>query len=308
MISGNSREVASTDVLGAALSVDVDAHPVAAESVARAVHDEVARLNRIFAPADRDSEFSRWRAGRDGGARMSPDLAKVLAASERFWVFSKGAFHPGAAPLVNRWREAEASGVPPTASEMRAMAARLELPYTAVSGPVRRTGDCSHVDLSSIARGYILDCALEAGWRLGLASALTVDAAGDQRHRGAGGVRIALGDLSRLWPAAPTLETIRLKDAALSRSSRPRSAFHVGAQHYRNVLDTRSGWPNDEIVAVAALAPDSMTADVLATVVGSGAAGAASLPGCAWLAVHADGAVERSDGWPHVGATTIVGG
>ena len=81
----------------------------------------------------------------------------------------------------------------------------------------------------------------------------------------------------------------------------------MGEQDHRNVLGTRSDRPNDDIVAVAALAPDSMTADVLATVVGSGAASAGtSLPGCAWLAVHADGDVERSDGWPYVGATAIV--
>jgi len=259
MITGARRRVASNDVLGAPLGVDVDAHPVAAESVARAVRAEVARLNRIFTPLDPESEFSRWRAGAQDGTRMSSDLAKVLAASERFWVFSKGAFHPGAAPL--------------------------ELPYTAVGDPVRRTGDCSQVDLSSIARGYILDCALEAGWRLGLASAITVNAAGNQRHRGAGGVRIALGEPSGTRPHAPALETIRLKDAALTRSSRP----------------------NDEIVTVAALAPDSMTADVLAVVVGSGAASVGTnLPGCAWLVVHADGDVERSDGWPNVGATAIV--
>lgn len=287
MITGDRRRVASVGVLGAALGVDVDAHPIAAESVARAVHAEVARLNRIFDPLDPESEFSRWRAGEQGGRRMSSDLTKVLAASERFWVFSKGAFHPGAPPPANPRRETEGSGVPPTASELRELTARQELPYTAVSGPVRRTGDCSQVDLGSIARGYILDCALEAGWRLGLASAITVDAAGLHRHRGAGGVRIALGELSRAWPQVPTLETIRLKDAALSRSSRP----------------------SDEIVAVAALAPDSMTADVLATVVGSGAASAGtSLPGCAWLVVHADGDVERSDGWPDVGATAIVEG
>lgn len=169
--TGDDRRVAATDVLGAALSVEVDAHPVAAETVVRAIRGEVARLNRVFSPTDPASEFSRWRTGTRGESRLSSDLAKVLAASERFWVFSKGAFHPGAAPLVSRWREAEASGVPPTASEMRAVAARLELPYTAVRGPVLRTGDCSQVDLSSIAPGYILDCALEVGWRLGLASA-----------------------------------------------------------------------------------------------------------------------------------------
>ena len=43
MITGARRRVASNDVLGAPLGVDVDAHPVAAESVARAVRAEASR-------------------------------------------------------------------------------------------------------------------------------------------------------------------------------------------------------------------------------------------------------------------------
>nr|NLI50088.1 hypothetical protein [Propionibacterium sp.] len=298
------REVHREVRLGAPFRVDVDAPGRLGDEVLAAVLAEVTRLEAIFDPVDPASEFRRWRRGEVTDTLVSTDLAHVLAASERYRVFSKGAFHPGAEPLVRRWREAERRGLPPTRDEMAELARSIELPYTAVNGPITRTGDCSGVDLNSIARGYIVDRALEAGWRLGLASGLCVDAAGDRRHLGASGVEVSLPDL--LGVEAEGLdEPLLLRDAALSHLSRQDRGFVVGGVRYGDLLDPSTGWPSEGVAAVATLAPDAMTADVLATVIGVGRLPAGGgLPGCAWLAVTADGRVLRSTGWPRVGGTT----
>lgn len=290
--------------LGAPFRVEVDAPARPGAEVLAAVLAEVAPLEAVFDPVDPASEFCRWRRGEVADTQVSTDLAHVLASSERYWVFTKGAFHPGAHPLVRRWREAERCGVPPTRAEMAELARGIELPYTAVNGPITRTGDCSGVDLNSIARGYIVDRASEAGWRLGLASGLCVDAAGDRRHRGTSGVEVSLAEVFGA-DAGPLDERLLLRDAALSHLTRAGRGFVVGGVRYGDLLDPGTGWPGEGIVAVATLAPDAMTADVLATVIGVGRLPAGGgLPGCAWLAVTADGEVLRSDTWPHVGGTT----
>lgn len=293
--------------LGSSFTVDVDAPGALGEGVLAAVLDEVARLERVFDPLSPDSEFSCWRRGEVADTLVSGDLAQVLAASERFWVFSKGAFHPGAEPLFRRWREAERSGVPPTRQEMAELARGIELPYTAVNGPIERTGDCSRVDLNSISRGYIIDRALEAGWRLGVATGLGIDAAGDRRHIGTSDAVLDLGGLFTPDAGGAPPERLLLRDAALSHQSRRARAFVVGGQRYGDLLDPSTGWPADRIVAVAALAPDAMTADVLATVIGVGRSPTrGGLPGCAWLAVTSDGRTLRSETWPHVGRTETL--
>lgn len=288
---------AHPDALGAPTDVSVDAHPMAAEAVERVVDDEIARLSRIFAPWDPDSEFSRWRRGSVDDQPVSPELAQVLAASERFWVFSKGSFHPASEPLVLRWLQAEADGVEPTASEMKSLAEGLELPYTAVNGPLRRTGDCSRVDLTPIARGQVLDAATQVGWRLGLASAIVVSAGGTLRHRGAGGVRVDLRASGQL--------TIR--DAALSVWTRPEVPVRAQWSRCLDVIDPRTGWPADDITSVAALATDALTACALAAIVRVGGASSRGvLPGTAWTAVHADGRVTASDNWPLIGGSAAA--
>lgn len=301
-MTDEGTRVGFPDLVGADLRVRVVAHPAAAEAVEREVLDEVARLERVLSPLDPDSEFCRWRCGSGVDPHMSPDLATALAASERFWVFSQGAYHPGAEPLIRRWRQAELDGTPPTQAELKALASGLELPYTAVSGPVRRTGDCSRVDLGPVARGYVLDRALEAGWRIGLASSIELDAAGVRRQRGRDGVRVVL-DL----PGAPDApgHALRLKDAALARSSRPADGFRVGECVHRAVLDPRTGWPIDDIAEVVALAPDCMTAGVLASIAGLGRP-TAGFPGCAWLVVHDDGTATRSEDWPLIDGTVTL--
>ena len=233
MTAESLHRVIWPDLLGTSLTVTVDTPAGGDDEVLRVILDEITRLERVFSPLDPDSELCRWRRGEVRESLLSPDLVRVLAASERYWVFSKGSFHPGSDVLSRRWRRAVAEGVPPTPEEMRALASQLELPYTVVNGPVQRIGDCSNVDLNSIARGYVIDTAIAAAWRLGVARGIAIDADGDQRHLGEGHVEIRLADV---LSAQGSLGTLWLSDAAISRSSLPRSGFHVGDRWYRDVI------------------------------------------------------------------------
>lgn len=289
-MSAQASPLAHPHPLGDRLSVHVEAHPAAAECVEAAVTAEISRLEAVFDLHDPDSEYARWRLGL-GEEVVSPDLATVLTASERFWVFSRGSFHPGAEPLLRRWREAEATGVEPSRAEMRALADRLQLPYTAMAGPVRRIGDCSAVELSPLVRGYMLDCAIEAGWALGLASSIVLDAGDRVCHRGADGVRVDVAEFVGADEASG--HRVLVRDAALSRVLRPADASASAG----GFIDPHTGWPNRDVTAAVALAPDAVTAEVAAGLVGV-RPGGGDLPGCAWLAVGSDGRVTHSENWP----------
>lgn len=284
-MSAALHEAVRPCVLSGDLWVSVDAHPRTAAHVEWAIRDEVRRLCAIFDPRDPASEFSQWRLG--GTELPSPDLTYVLTMSERLWVFSQGAFHPGVEPLRRRWRDAEAAGITPSKLEMRELASSLELPYTTMHGPVQRLGDCSAVELTALVDGYVLDSALSAGWACGLASSIVLRSGLHIRHRGTGSVRVDLGEL--LGTPAP-VGVVEVRDGALSGVQA--HAVDSAAE----ILDPHTGWPNERIHAVATLAADSVSAAVGAAVLSVRAEGARA-PQCAWLAVAADG-ISRSHDWP----------
>lgn len=251
-------------------------------AVDAAVVAEIERLNLVFSTYRQDSELCRWRAGEDAAA--GPELVAVLAEAQRWHEASGGAFHPATERLRAWWLDAQLhdrlSGDPPAAGP---------LPYDATRGQVRRLGDCGGVDLNAIAKGYIVDAALEAGWRVG-ADSLVVNIGGDLRHRGEGGVRVGVENPLRRADNAPPLGVYTLSNRALATSGSARRGFNVAGRWYPHVLDPRTGWPVTAVASISVVAGDAMTADALATVAGVGGLDLArEIPEADWLWIGDDG-------------------
>ncbi len=254
-------------LLGTTVDVRVAAVDNAtADSVDVAVVAEIARLERVFSAFDDRSELCRWR----GRERLAPsrEFAELMGHALDWQIRSGGGFNPLAGEMSGLWREAETEGSPPSDVALAAAVASIREPrFEMVDGLPVATGDCSALNVNAIAKGYVVDRALDAADRLGL-SWVCVNAGGDLAHRGVGAVRVGIENPHRPYDNEPPLMVIRLADAALATSGHARRGFRVGDRWFGHVLDPRTGWPVKEIASISVVAGDAMTADVLATVAG----------------------------------------
>jgi thiamine biosynthesis lipoprotein len=271
-----------------------------AEAVDRVVVGEVDRLERVFSVFDETSELCRWRRGETHA--MSAEFAQVLSAASEWMDRSGGRFNPLVGELTAMWLQAESDGVTPSQEAAGAAAAMIRAPRFVIEhGSPVMTGDCSALNLNAMAKGFIVDRALDAAASCG-AGSVCVNAGGDLAHRGEGTVRAGIENPHRPYDNEPPVTVIEVSNAALATSGDARRGFRVGPDWFGHVIDPRTGWPVDRIASMSVVAPDAMTADVVATVAGVRSPTQAityleQLDGVEGLVIDADGQRVATTGW-----------
>lgn len=281
---------------------------VAAAAGARAVA-EIARLESLLTVHDAGSELVRWRSGAldDPGAELTAVLALALDWQRR----SGGAFNPRTARLSAVWRGAEADQRDPDPAVLDEQAQAIADPaYRVVDGRVRRLAACDGLDLNAIAKGWIVDRAVDAALRDDgdRIAHVVVNAGGDLRHRGSGAVRVGVEDPLRPFDNAAPIDVVTVANAAVATSGSARRGVRIGGRRHSHVIDPRTGRPVAHTASATVLAPDAATADAIATVAGVLTPDAAlvfvdRVDGAAALVVAADGAQHRSARWPTASGT-----
>lgn len=292
-------------VLGTVLEVrtttdrpDAAAVAAAAEHAALATIDRLEDVFSIYRPT---SELSRWRAGDDAAA--GPELVEVLALVARWFEAGRGTFNPCVGHLAERWRDAAAAGVAPTSAELAIAAHAIgSLPFAVEGSDVRRTGDCSGLELHAIAKGWIVDRATDAGAAGHDVASFVVNLGGDLRHVGEGSLLVGIEDPFAPWDNAPPRTTVEIAGRGLATSGSTRRGVQIGERWYGHVLDPRTGRPVEHLVSTSVVAADAATADVVATIVGvldivEALAFADAIGEVAVLLIGADGQVHRNDAW-----------
>jgi thiamine biosynthesis lipoprotein len=288
-------------MLGTEVEIRVDADPEAALAADAAVVSEFERLAAVFSMYDESSELARWRHGDVGDC--SAELTAVLTAAEAWHAASGGAFHPAIQPLQLRWQQAAAEDVLPDPAELAELAAAcVALPFTAASGRIERTADCSGVDLNAIAKGYIVDRVAAIAFAVPQVDAVMINASGDLRHLGKGSVLVGIEDPAARFEGTDPRWWVQLAQAGLSTSGIGKRGFMVGGQSFSRVIDPRTGWPVTHTTSASVVASDAMTADVLSTALGVlaplEALSRAEEDGWACLLIGADGVERMSSAWP----------
>lgn len=292
-------------LLGTLIEIRVfgNAGDAATERVDQIAIAEIERLEQVFSAFDERSTFARWRRGAAAAPR---ELAELLAMALDWHNRSNGGFNPMVGELTERWKRAESDGHVPTNQELLEIAERIREPrWTIVNGVPEPIGDCLLMNLHAIAKGYIVDRALDrAVSALGgdAESWISINAGGDLAHRGAGVLRVGIENPHRPYDNEPPLVSLVLSNAALATSGLARRGFRVGGRWYGHVLDPRSGWPVEAIASISVVGPDAATADVVATAAGVLPPGQAvafvdELDGVEALIVDADRHHIESDGW-----------
>lgn len=291
------QQFTHTPLLGTLVEIQIGASPEVAADADEVAVAEFLRLNEVFSTYLDDSELNRWRRGEVDSC--SAELVEVLTAAQHWYELSDGAFHPALGGLSDLWTAA--TDAAPAGEALSALSG-APLPYQVRQGEVVRLSDCSGVDLNAIAKGYIVDRALEAASQVAGVTSVMVNAGGDLRHCGEGSVRVRIEDPARPYDNAPPRWRVTIRDGALATSSITRRGFKIGGEHLGHVLDPRTGSPITHTASVTVLASSTMLADALATVLGvlpiRDALAFAAEHQLTCLLVEASGAFHTSSSWP----------
>jgi len=263
------RPVAAPDVrrqyaelhMGVAVRIVLYARDDAiARRAARAAYARMAELEDVMSDYRPASEVRRLTERAGEAVRVSDDLFAVLARAVDLWRSSDGAFDVTVGPFVELWRAARRTGRMPPRPALDSAAGRVgsdKVHLDSVARTVRLDVPGMRIDLGGIAKGYILDRALDALRAQGVTRAL-LEAGGDivlgAAPPGRPGWRIAL----------PTGDTV-LANGAVSTSGDTEQFVIIGGVRYSHVIDPRTGMGLTSRREATVVAPDGVTADGLAT-------------------------------------------
>lgn len=295
-------------VLGTSFQMEVAGGGRRAARAIDAALAEIARLEAQLSSWREDSALSAYNAGRLPGAKLPSDVAAVLRLCERWRAETSGAFSCRLGGLAARWRQAEAEERLPDRTELRRLARTLAaLPAPPADARLDPASGL-RLDVDGIAKGYILDRALERARRAApAATGIRIDIGGDAVYWGSpdgqGGWRVDVADAKRPVDNAPGSVRLRLQSRAIAASGHHSRGYRVGRHRLSHILDPQEGWPVAYAPAATVVAADAATADALATAltvlpIREGIALADRIEGAAALIVSDAGIPFASARWP----------
>jgi FAD:protein FMN transferase len=235
-----------------------------ADEAMAAAFGAIARVHRALSLHDPRSELSRVnRRAPQKRQTLSEDLRRVLACALDVAARSRGAFDPTVGGRI-----AQLGFLPPQArSEHRVSWSDIELDEHGV-----RFLRPLVLDFGGIAKGYAVDCAVEALRRHGIGAG-RVNAGGDLRIFGP---RSEVVHVRTGGPQGIVLPLIDLADGAVATSAYGGQRRRVGGRWATPLIDPRCGLPMMSTRTVSVAASTCMVADALTKVValqGGAAAG-----------------------------------
>jgi thiamine biosynthesis lipoprotein len=247
------------------------AHDSTARRAGHAAFRKMAELEAILSSYRDSSELNRLsRRSGPGPVDVSEPLFTVLRHARRLARRSDGAFDPTAGPLLSLWADARERGTLPDSSALERAAARVgwrHVRLDSVRQTVQLTADRMQLNVGGIAKGFILDRALDTLVATGISRAL-VEAGGDLVMSGSppgtDGWTVQLPGAA----ADGGPRTVRLHHAAVATSGDTEQFVEIDGTRYSHVVDPRTGLGLTHRLLVTIVADRGVTADGLATTVG----------------------------------------
>lgn len=201
--------------------------------------------------------------------KVEPGLFSLLETAVEYYKETEGAFDITVGPLIRAWGFFAGDGRVPTDEEVRSVLTFIGTDHLRLDAESRTVAfDTAgvEIDLGGIAKGYGVDCAARVLRKCSIESALinggtsTVYAIGSPP--GQDGWEVGIRDPK---DADRTIDTVRLKDAALSTSGSYEKFFKLGDKLYCHIIDPRRGYPVDGMLSATAIAPTATASDALST-------------------------------------------
>ena len=223
-----------------------------------------------------ESELSRFnKTGANTPFKVSSDFARVTRFSIELSRLSDGAFDPTLGHLINLWGFGETTDkhVVPAEPELHAAMAKCGWHHLTVSKTDELVKDLPDLalDLGAVAKGFGVDQMIRVLQQHGLQN-IYASIAGEVRVLGHSprGTKWVLGisvPVDQWRENDPMAATVAISNQAISTSG-DYQKFFIDANGRRlcHIIDARTGTPiQHPLAAVTVVAPDSMTADGLAT-------------------------------------------
>ncbi|MEO6222920.1 MAG: FAD:protein FMN transferase, partial [Vicinamibacterales bacterium] len=171
----------------------------AAREAATSAFARITALDRAMSDYRPDSEVSEIARRAPAAVPASPDVFRVVTRALEIARVTDGAFDPTVAPLVALWRDARVTGRLPARAALdnaRALTGWRGVSLDAARQTIQLATPGMRLDLGGVAKGYILQAALQTLRGLGIRAAM-LEAGGDivagDAPPSAAGWRIAVG-------------------------------------------------------------------------------------------------------------------
>ena len=220
---------------------------VQGKQIAQQLFDRIDTLNVIFSDYLETSEINRLSASAGTGQKIkvSREMWRLIAVSQRVSKKSNGAFDLSIGPLSKLWRRAFRQSQFPATAEIEA--ARAKVNYRLIhrfplSKKIRLEQSGMRLDAGGIAKGFAVDECFKILRKAGISSAL-VAAGGDIRVGTAPPNKAAWNIASKgLNAKGETVDVeLSLERKAVSTSGDTYRFLEWEGQRYSHIIDPRTG-------------------------------------------------------------------
>jgi thiamine biosynthesis lipoprotein len=241
-----------------------------------AVVREMELLEGRFTAHVEGSEVHKINNSYPNTVAVSAEVMDVLLLAREIYERTEGAFDVTVGPLLRAWGFGTAEMDVPSAAELAR--AREGLGFTNVlldpeGGTVRLLHPDTRVDLGGIAKGYIVDRAMELLAERGAKHAV-VDAGGDVRILGGrpgqnarDAARAARVGIRHPRRPGDLIAVVSVFDGSVLTSGDYERYFFVDGVRYSHIIDPRTGYPARGLTSVTIVSQEAMLADSLSTAV-----------------------------------------
>jgi FAD:protein FMN transferase len=242
----------------------------------RALDAAFARLKEIEDHMTITRDASEVMAVNDAAGirpvRVTPDVLEVVKRGLEYSRMGDGAFDVTVAPLVKLWGIGTAEPHVPSPAQIKAARALIGWRDLAVDEQastvyLKRKG--MSLDLGSIAKGYAADEAVRVLRSRGVRTAL-VDLGGNVLVTGVkpDGSRWRIGIQNPEDARGAKIGYVDITAGSVTTAGTYERYFDRDGKRYFHILDARTGYPAwNGLTAVAVIAPDSISADGLDTLI-----------------------------------------
>jgi thiamine biosynthesis lipoprotein len=233
----------------------------------------VEDLERQLTVYREDSEVSQLnQRGAHQWNRVESRLFRLLHQAVSISGETGGAFDITSGPLSKLWGFFRRDGRVPSSDDLHVVLQAVGSQWIELDQAqqaVRFTRQGVQINLGGIGKGYALDRCCELLESAGITDFLLHGGHSSVLARGA-----RLQQPSRSgWTVAvrhplrteQRLLEIQLHNQALGTSGAAKQYFYHQGRRFGHILDPRTGYPADEVLAATVVAPDAATADALAT-------------------------------------------
>ncbi len=239
------------------------------ERAAEIVYQEFIRLDSIFNKYDKHSQLSKVNNNPGKRIEVSQELLDLTVKSKEYYQLSGGIFDISKGKLYNFWKEwgkDKEKRELPSEEKIKELvkSANIEGIEVDFDQKTIKVKEGVVLDFSGVAKGYIVDKAIEKLRAAGIESAL-VNAGGDMYCLGKNnnkpwqvGVRSPSGSL---------VKTLELSDRGVATSGNYHQIYKRKGKLYSHLIDPRDGYPVErDLLGVTVIADKSWQADALATI------------------------------------------